>query len=130
MGKRESHGCHAFRCRVNQSHRVLLPRLAGRLVPYAAPQVNYLFAPVIYAASCAHFAPPDEILGERFAHGLITAAYKAMYFDLMRNLNGRCVFSLLNPNVSCAGSRQTDDRFCQWTYFHFKSFSRATRTSS
>src|SRR6185369_10165298 len=122
MGQRQSHRGQALGGGVNNNHRVFFPGIARRLVPHTAPQINYLLAPVIDTTSRTQFVSFGEIPGERLPYRLITAADKAMYFDRMRNLNERVISFLLNQNVSCASRRQTDYRFCQWTYSHFNSF--------
>ena len=73
VGDRQGHRGQALGCRVDQDHRVLFPRLAGRLVPHTAPQVDDLLAAVVHAASAAQLVAPREILDERIAHGIKAA---------------------------------------------------------
>ena len=75
MGERQRHRRQALGGRVDENHGVLFPRLAGRLVPHTAPQVNDLLAPVVHATGAAQFVAPGEILSERIAHGLKARAY-------------------------------------------------------
>src|SRR6185369_17715885 len=79
MGDRESHRRQALGCRIDDDHRVFQPRLAGRLVSHAAPQVDDLLPALIDATGAAQFMPPREIPGERVAHGFEAGAY--MTFD-------------------------------------------------
>ena len=65
-----------------------LPRLAGRLVSYAAPQVNKPLAQVVHATGTAQFVTPGEVLNERIAHGLKARAYIPLNTDCVLMLHG------------------------------------------
>jgi len=92
VGQCERHRGQALGGRVDQDHGVLLPRLAGRLVAHAAPQVNDLLAPVIHATGAAQFVAQGEILGECIAHGLEACAYMPLDTNALRCFHGtsRC----------------------------------------
>ena len=70
MGEGEGHGSQTLGGRVDEHHGVLLPQLAGLLVPHTAPQVDHFLAVVIGAAGAAQFTPPSEVLDKCLAHGL------------------------------------------------------------
>src|SRR5690606_2625941 len=65
--ERERHGSQALGGRVDQDHGAFFPRLAGRLVARAAPQVDDLLAAVVGAAGAAQLAASEEVLDERIA---------------------------------------------------------------
>ena len=70
VGDGERHRGQALGGRVDDHHRVLLPRLARLLVSDTAPEVDDLLAAVIGAAGAAQLAASSEVLGKRLAHGL------------------------------------------------------------
>jgi hypothetical protein len=74
VGDGEGHRGQALRGRVDDDHRVLLPRLTGSRVPNAAPQIDHLLTVVIGAAGATQFPSSSEVLGERLAHRLELAA--------------------------------------------------------
>ena len=74
VGEGERHGGQTLGGRVDDHHGVLLPRLAGLLVPNAAPQVDDLLAAMIGAAGAAQLTSPGEVLGKRLAHAFKAAA--------------------------------------------------------
>src|SRR5215212_8851901 len=65
--------CHCsepFGCRMDDHHRVLLPRLSRLPVSDAAPEIDYQLATVIATARAAQLVASREIVDERFAHRL------------------------------------------------------------
>ena len=96
MGEGEGHGGQALGGRVDEHHGVLLPQLAGQLVPHTAPQVDHLLAVVIGAAGTAQFAPPSEVLDERLAHRLQATADVPLNFREPR----RPIAHRLRPFIS------------------------------
>lgn len=81
MGDGQGHRSQALGGRVDHHHGVLLPRFAGRLVPYASPQVDDLLASIVHATGAAKFAPPGEILSERIPHCLKARAQLPLNTD-------------------------------------------------
>ena len=74
VGHRHGHGRQALGRREHQDHGVLFPRLAGRLVPNPAPQVDHLLAVAVDAAGRPQLTPAGEVVGKGLAHRLETGA--------------------------------------------------------
>jgi len=53
---------------MDDDHRVLLPRLAGQLVPRTPPEVDDLLPVVIRTAGAAQFSALDEVIDKRLAY--------------------------------------------------------------
>ena len=70
MGKRHGHGRQPLGSREDEDHRVLFPRLAGRLIANAPPQIDHLFALVVDAAGAPQLVAARKILCERLPHAL------------------------------------------------------------
>ena len=70
----QGHRGQALGGRVDDHHRVPLPRLAGLLVSNAAPEVDDLLAALIGTAGAAQLPASSEVLGKRLAHGLEAGA--------------------------------------------------------
>ena len=68
VGECQGHGCQALRGRVDDDHRVLLPRFARLLVADAAPEVDDLLAVAIGTAGATQLTASGEVLGKRLAH--------------------------------------------------------------
>ena len=69
VGDRERHRRQTLGGRVDDHHRILLPRFAGRPVANPAPEVDHLFATMINATGAAEFVAAGEIFGEGFTYG-------------------------------------------------------------
>ena len=70
VGDGERHRGQALGGRVDDHHRVLLPRLARLLVADTAPEIDDLLAAVIRAARAAQLVASREVVGKRLAHRL------------------------------------------------------------
>ena len=68
VGERQGHGCQSFRGRVDDDHRVLLPRFARLLVADTAPDVNDLLAANIGTAGATQLPALSKVFGKRLAH--------------------------------------------------------------
>ena len=79
VGECQGHGRQALRGRVDDDHRVLLPRLARLLVANAAPEIDDLLAVVIGTAGATQLAASLEVLGKRLAHRLEAATDVSLY---------------------------------------------------
>ena len=79
VGDGQGHRGQALGGRVDEHHRVLLPRLARLLVPDTAPEVDDLLAAVIGAAGAAQFPASSEVVGKRLAHGLEATTDVSLY---------------------------------------------------
>src|SRR5687768_17658556 len=100
MRDRESHCRHALGRRIDQSHRIFFPCLAGRLVSHASPKVNHLLTLLIHTARGAQLAPPREIFDERISYRFITGAHKSVNVNTTMKFIGQPVPYLLNRDVS------------------------------
>src|SRR5262249_37185453 len=70
VGNGERHSGQALGGRMDDHHRVLLPRLARQLVPDTAPEVDDFFAGVIRTTGAAELAASSEVVAECLAHRL------------------------------------------------------------
>jgi len=70
VGNGERHRGQPLCGRVDQRHRVLLPRLTGPLVTNPAPQVDDFLAALKGTAGSAQLASAIKVLDERLAHSL------------------------------------------------------------
>ena len=73
VGDREGHRRQALGGRVDDDHRVALPRVARHLVPNTAPEIDDFLAALVGAAGATQLAASSEVLLEHVAHGLKTA---------------------------------------------------------
>jgi len=70
VGNSQRHRGQTLRGRVDDHHRVRLPRVAGVRVSYAAPEVDDLLALMVRTARAAQLPAAFEVLDERLGHGL------------------------------------------------------------
>jgi len=90
----ERHGGHALGSRIDQGHGVLFPGGVRRLVAYAAPQVDHLFAAAVDAAGAAELIAKGEVLDKRIPHGLKAFAREPVDLGRRRSLFGHDIASL------------------------------------
>jgi hypothetical protein len=75
----ERHGSQALGRRVDDHHRVLLPRLARLLVPDSTPEVDDLFAILLGTAGAPLFSTSRESGGKGFANDLKPLSDVSLY---------------------------------------------------
>src|SRR6185503_11793690 len=69
VGDCKRHRGQALARRMDDDHRVLVPRLARLLVSNTAPEIDDFLAVVKHTARAAEFPASSEVLRKRVAHG-------------------------------------------------------------
>jgi hypothetical protein len=78
MGQRNDHRRQTLGRRVDDRHRVFLPRLGADSISHTAPQVDDLLAVMVDAASTTYLTATRKIFDEGLANRLECAAYVTM----------------------------------------------------
>src|SRR4026208_569524 len=95
-----------FARRVDHDHGVLQPRLAVLLVSNTAPEINNLLAAMVRTAGASQLPAPNEVLGERLAHGLETVGDASSNADAI--LCGERHKAVLDDRGGFPGLRQQE----------------------
>jgi hypothetical protein len=64
----ERHGSEPFRRRMDDYHRVFVPRLTGMLVPDPAPEIDHLLAVAIYSTRSTSLMSSRKVVRKGIAH--------------------------------------------------------------
>src|SRR5437899_7042579 len=79
VGDCEGHRGEALGGRMDDHHRVLVPRLSGLLVSDATPEIDDFLAAVIRATGAAQFPASSEVVGECVARRLEATTDLSLY---------------------------------------------------
>src|SRR6187200_325754 len=75
MGERHHHRRQTLGGRVDDGHRVFLPRFTADAISHTAPQVNDLLTVLVDATSTTDLAAMRKIFDKRFSNALECGAY-------------------------------------------------------